>query len=300
MDHSYMFRPPEPPSSADRRKKRRALISAPVRVRAVRPDAATLDEVSTTVDVSRNGILFLSTNAVFHRGMDVSVTFPFTQAPGAPQSEQPGNVVRVSALSNGIFAVAISFGLSATAETATVPNTESENAARTTFNNSAKPEAVHLPLVLAVDSDGSARDVIKAYLGGEGYKVIAVDNAVAAREVLSILTPALLIAEIEGEGFPGFDLCAHIKSTPRLAHIPVILTTGSAFPSDYSNAHSLGAMVCMAKPYRQERLGHVVRLLVAPFGATADAEPPRIPDLTRRPKAPRTFRRSASGRLRLR
>ena len=37
--------------------------------------------------------------------------------------------------------------------------------------------------------------------------------------------------------------------------------TRSAYPSDYSNAHSIGAVVCMAKPFKQERLGHVVRLL---------------------------------------
>jgi hypothetical protein len=41
----------------------------------------------------------------------------------------------------------------------------------------------------------------------------------------------------------------------------VMLLTSSAYPSDYSNAHSLGAVVCMAKPFRQERLGHMVRLL---------------------------------------
>jgi len=40
-----------------------------------------------------------------------------------------------------------------------------------------------------------------------------------------------------------------------------MLMTSSAYPSDYSSAHSVGAVVCMAKPYKQERLGHVVRLL---------------------------------------
>jgi CheY-like chemotaxis protein len=138
---------------------------------------------------------------------------------------------------------------------------------------------------------------LKAYLTCEGYKVIAVDNATDAREVLNMLTPALVIAEIEGEGLPGFDLCAHIKTTPRLKHIPVMLTTGSAYPSDYSNAHSLGAVVCMAKPYRQERLGHVVRLLVAPAGVSGSATPPRKPDTTRRPKPLNSFRAGMPGRL---
>ena len=49
-----------------------------------------------------------------------------------------------------------------------------------------------------------------------------------------------------------------------------------------ASAHSLGAVVCMAKPYRQERLGHVVRLLAPPPNANDDAMPPRPADPSRR------------------
>ena len=56
------------------------------------------------------------------------------------------------------------------------------------------------------------------HLEGEGYEVIAVASNGEAREVLKMFTPALVIAEIEGEDMPGYDLCAHIKSTENLAH----------------------------------------------------------------------------------
>jgi DNA-binding response OmpR family regulator len=111
----------------------------------------------------------------------------------------------------------------------------------------------------------------------EGYEVIAVSNCADAREVLNIYVPDLLIAEVEGEGLPGFDLCAHVKGTDRLRKIPVVLTTRSGYPSDYSNAHSLGAVVCMAKPYKQERLGHVVRLLAPTAQAKLQSGPPPRP-----------------------
>ena len=91
--------------------------------------------------------------------------------------------------------------------------------------------------------------------------MIALSSAAEAHHVLEMFTPALLIAEIEGEDLPGYELCAYVKGTPRLQTVPVMLMTSSAYPSDYANAHSLGAVVCIAKPYRQERLGHVVRLL---------------------------------------
>lgn len=278
---------------ADRRKRRRSLISAPLRVRS--KDSEGINEVSATVDVSRNGVLFVTSNQSFHRGMEVSVIFPYTKSPGVAQSEQPGVIARVSGLSHGRIAVAIAFGLGM-GQPATGAEQVSATAAASIVSNALNAKDSKKPLILAVEANASLRDSLKTYLSSEGYRVIAVENATDAREVLNILTPALLIAEIEGEGLPGFDLCAHIKTTPRLQHIPVMLTTGSAYPSDYSSAHSLGAVVCMAKPFRQDRLGHVVRLLVPPTGIDPNADPPHAPDPKRRPKAIGISRRDAGQR----
>jgi hypothetical protein len=60
------------------------------------------------------------------------------------------------------------------------------------------------------------------------------------------------------------------------------LTTRSGNPTDYSNAHSLGAVVCMAKPYKQDRLGHITRLL-APLPHHHNKPAPRPADPSRRP-----------------
>jgi CheY-like chemotaxis protein len=126
------------------------------------------------------------------------------------------------------------------------------------------------PLVVAVDSNGALRESMKAYLQGEGYDVMALNNGLDAREILDMLAPALIVAEIEGEDMPGYDLCAHVKATRSLRHIPVVLTTSSAYPSDYSNAHKMGAVVCMAKPFKLDRLGHVARLLAPVPNAKCD------------------------------
>ncbi|MGH9574568.1 MAG: response regulator [Candidatus Acidiferrales bacterium] len=262
----------------DRRRKRRSLISAPIRIRSLNTAAAGPDEICTTLDVSRNGILFVSPNQMFHRGMEVAVIFPYTKCPGILAPEQPGSVVRVSALSDGKVAVAIGFASG-------INNKSADGAATPNLDHVSKSladgDSRGRPLILVVEADSRLRDLLKGFLTAEGYKVIAVDNASDAREVLNMLTPSLLIAEIEGEGLPGFDLCVHVKMTPRLKHIPVMLTTESAYPSDYSSAHSLGAVVCLAKPFRQERFGHVVRLLVPPAQAATQATPPRAPDPTR-------------------
>lgn len=253
---------PDAGRCVERRRRRRALISAPIRVRTEELTGDGPDEVSTTVDVSRLGLLFLTGHPAYFRGMSLRVTFPYTKAPGALQAEQEGIVVRVTEISNGRRAVAITLGATGAGEdlvdaSGRKLNPPQANDVPASFQRSFPNK----PLVLVVDSEATVRHALKDVLGGRGYEVIAVNNASDGREVLNLFTPALVIAEIEGDGYPGYDICSHVKGTPRLRCVPVILTTRSAYPSDYANAHSLGALVCMAKPFRKERLAHVAQLL---------------------------------------
>ncbi len=249
--------------ASDRRRKRRALISAPIRVRSVDLTTSGPDEIATTVDVSRYGILFYTVLDTYQRGMDVAVVFPYHKAATGSHAEQFGRVVRLHDMPDGRHAVAIALGVGIGEHLVDASGRQLADNKVHLSNSPAPP--VKRPLVLIADSDDMLRDTTKIFLQNEGYEVIAVNNANDAREVLNMFTPAMIVAEIEGAGesdvLPGLDLCAHVKSSPSLKHIPVVMTSRSAYPSDYSNAHSLGAVVCMAKPYKQERLGHVVRLL---------------------------------------
>jgi CheY-like chemotaxis protein len=274
----------------DRRLKRRALISAPIRVRTVEAESSGSQEIATTFDVSRSGILFHTQLDCYSRGMQVAVVFPYSKSPKAIHNEQKGHVVRVTELGDGLRGVAITFVATpaedSAASAATAAALAREKAqAPASQASAAAPATVSTkkPMVLAVDSDDQLRETLKIFLENEGYDVIAVSNATDAREVLDLFTPSLVVAEIEGEGNPGYELCGHVKATPRLRQVPVVLTTVSAYPSDYSRAHTLGAIVCMAKPYKQERLGHIVRLL-APLpehmektAAPHTADPTRVP-----------------------
>jgi CheY-like chemotaxis protein len=268
----------------DRRQKRRALISAPIRVRTVEAETSGSQEIATTFDVSRSGILFHTQLECYSRGMQVAVVFPYSKSPKAVHNEQKGRVVRVTDLGDGLRGVAITFvAVPSEASTAAPAPEQLQSPVSQTVTASAAPLNTKKPMVLAVDSDDQLRETLKMYLENEGYDVIAVSNATDAREVLNLFTPSLLVAEIEGEGNPGYDLCGHVKATPRLRRIPVVLTTFSAYPSDYSRAHALGAIVCMAKPYKQERLGHIVRLLaplpehIEKTAAPRAADPTRVP-----------------------
>ncbi|MDE3169321.1 MAG: response regulator [Acidobacteriota bacterium] len=243
----------KPGGTTERRRRRRALISVPVRIRGLYAGSNGPDETSTTVDVSRHGFLFVSAKCDYSQGTTVAVTFPYCESSVAIQAEQPGRVVRVSTLADGRFAIAIAFG-------AGRDDAAAELAPEKAVDSVAKPG--DRPLIIVVDAEVEVRDSLKDLLTEQGCEVLAVSNSRQAHTLLNQLLPSLLIAEMEGYDLPGLDLCARIKSTPRLQDVPVVLTTRSAYPSDYAHAHSLGAVVCMAKPFRPERIAHVVRLLV--------------------------------------
>ncbi len=265
----------------DRRRKRRALISSPIRVRGIHVTTGGPDEITSTVDVSRYGILFHTVLDTYQRGMDVAVVFPYHKSAIGTHAEQFGRVVRLHELPDGRQAVALALGVGVGEHL--VDSSGRQLASEPVpLSNSPAPQ-VKRPMVLAIDSDTMLRDTMKLYLQNEGYEVIAVSTASDAREVLNMFMPAMIVAEMEGEGdlMPGLDLCAHVKSSPSLKRIPVALTSRSGYPSDYSNAHSLGAVVCMAKPYKMERLGHIVRLLAPLPEQLQPACTQRPPDPTR-------------------
>jgi DNA-binding response OmpR family regulator len=115
-----------------------------------------------------------------------------------------------------------------------------------------------------VESDQRTADIMRNVLQQDGYTVIVVPTAQEALEVLRTTVPVCFLAEVEGKDMSGHDLCLIIKRNDRLQHVPVILLTRAAQPADYAASHQLGAVVCMAKPFKPERLLHVVRLVAPP------------------------------------
>ncbi|MDE3111140.1 MAG: hypothetical protein KGL02_14540, partial [Acidobacteriota bacterium] len=61
-------------SGAERRRRRRAKITAQVHLRALNT-REPFEEVCTTVDVSRDGLLIAAARAAYWKGQQLSVTF---------------------------------------------------------------------------------------------------------------------------------------------------------------------------------------------------------------------------------
>jgi len=250
-------------SGIERRRRKRAKITAQVHVKASN-SPEPFEEVGRSVDVSRDGLLFVATKSGYWKGQKLDVTFPYSNAAAALNQAQQAEVVRVSEMAGVGFGIAVQF-IAAKAEAKDERKGVGGNSAAAEGSGAAPaPAEKSQAVVLAVEPDQRTADMMRAILQQDGYTVIVVPTAKQALDILKTTAPAVFLAEVEAEDMSGHDLCLIIKRNDRLQHVPVILLTRSAQPADYSASHQLGAVVCMAKPFKPERLLHVVRLVAPP------------------------------------
>jgi CheY-like chemotaxis protein len=236
----------------ERRRRKRAKISAQVHIKGGAGSAESFEEVCMSVDVSRDGLLFMTSRKTYLKGQRLHITFPYSAAAAAINTAQVATVVRTADMAGGKHGIAVEFKDQAAKGDSEAPGI------------GAGSTATGQPIVLAVEPDARMADIMRNLLQQDGYSVITVATANEALEILRTTIPAVFLAEVEAEDMSGHDLCLIIKRNERLQRVPVILLTRSAQPADYSASHSLGAVVCMAKPFKPERLQHVVRLVAPP------------------------------------
>jgi len=263
-------------SGTERRKRRRAKISAQVLIRTASP-ARAFEEVCMTVDISRDGLLFTTDYADYACGQTLNVTFPYSKTQAAMEQAQKADVVRVVRHTDGKFGVGVQFhaaNLGAAAEQ------KGANYSRMNPAAPIEPKTGAESMVLVVEPDARTGESLRNMLEQDGYKVVVVPTAEQALTILRTTVPVAFIAEVEATDMSGQDLCLIIKRNERLQRVPVILLTRSAQPADYSASHQMGAVICMAKPFNPDRLQHVVRL-VAPPPALKNTYSARVTGLVR-------------------
>ena len=239
----------------ERRRRKRAKMSSPVRVRLL-DSAAPFQEVCNTVDVSRDGILFASPHSGYWAGQRLEVTFPYSTAPSALNTPQAANVVRVFELGGGLFGVGIQF-TSASASRAA-------NGAPKDVATSQSARTSQSVVVLIVESDASAADQLRNALQRDGYTVIVASSTQAAVDILKTTVPAVLVAS-DNSNINGRDLCLAVKRNQNSQHVPVVLLTNSQMPAS-SQAGQHAAVVSVARSASPDRLLQMVRLLAPPPG----------------------------------
>jgi DNA-binding NarL/FixJ family response regulator len=121
-----------------------------------------------------------------------------------------------------------------------------------------KPSKVSRHVVLVVDDALSTLSLLGDALTAEGYDVLAARDAEEALERLDIVIPDGILLDAVMPGMDGFELCRILKSTPHLAHIPVIFMTGLSETEQILKGFTSGGVDYVVKPLRMPEV--VVRL----------------------------------------
>jgi CheY-like chemotaxis protein len=237
------------PSGIERRTRTRAKIDFRVHVRGGVGTLQAFEDIVHSVDVTRDGLLLSTTRCGYWAGEPLQVTFPYWVTPTAINKPRRATVIRSALMRNMHYGLAVKF------------DEGSGNDNDLPWIAAPFPNQVR---VLGVESDPRMARAMCELLEQDGYNVVFVSTAKEALDILRYETPDVILADAEGGEISGQDLCAIVKKNDRLQHIPVILLTDSALPSDYSASHKLGAVVCMMRPCLPARLQRAVHLVAAP------------------------------------
>jgi len=112
--------------------------------------------------------------------------------------------------------------------------------------------------ILIVDDAPSARETLVALLENEDYELQLAEDGFQALQMLLNLQPDLILLDVMMPGLDGFEVCRRIRSTPRLAEVPIIILTALDDHESLVQGIESGADDFLHKPIdRQELLARV-------------------------------------------
>jgi signal transduction histidine kinase/DNA-binding response OmpR family regulator len=113
------------------------------------------------------------------------------------------------------------------------------------------------PVILVIDDDPAARDLMQRALAREGYTVHAAASGPEGVALARRLHPAAITLDVMMPGMDGWAVLAALKADPELADIPVVMVT--IVDTERERGFTLGAADYLTKPVEWKRLLGVVR-----------------------------------------
>lgn len=115
-------------------------------------------------------------------------------------------------------------------------------------------------VILVIDDDPAAIEIISSYLGWSDYTVHGVSDSRRALDVVRRLQPSAIILDVMMPYKDGWEVLADLKSDPELQAIPVLLYT---IAEERRLGFYLGASAYLTKPIDEDQLRAAVAQLVA-------------------------------------
>ena len=106
-------------------------------------------------------------------------------------------------------------------------------------------------VILVIDDDEAARQIIMRYLTKEGFSAVAAKDGLEGLEKARQLRPSAITLDVSMPIMDGWTVLQELKKDEDLAQIPVIMLT---MVDDHSKGYALGAVDYLEKPVSSDRL----------------------------------------------
>lgn len=134
-------------------------------------------------------------------------------------------------------------------------------------------------LILVVEDDPIQLKLLRVQLREMGFRVAVASGAIEALRAAEREHPDAILSDVLMPELDGFQLCGEIRSSPSLAHIPVVLLSAHyRSDADQTLARRMGANALLT---RTPALDGVADALVAAMAAGAPRLPEPISDASR-------------------
>src|SRR3984885_10257340 len=116
------------------------------------------------------------------------------------------------------------------------------------------------PLILVVDDDITARELIASYLSPD-YRIAMAESGEAAVKQARRLRPDAITLDVMMPGGNGFEILAALRIAPETANVPIIIVS---IVDQKQVGFALGAVDYLIKPIRKRTLLETMRKYVRP------------------------------------
>ena len=117
----------------------------------------------------------------------------------------------------------------------------------------AEPESKGVS-VMVVDDSITVRKVTSRLLERHNMQVVTAKDGVDAVALLQEHRPDVMLLDIEMPRMDGYELARHMRSTPELSDIPIIMITSRSGDKHRNRAFELGVKRYLGKPYQEAEL----------------------------------------------
>lgn len=133
--------------------------------------------------------------------------------------------------------------------------------------------------ILVVDDERNIVELVKLYLGNEGYTIETAYNGREGLRKFNQVQPALVVLDLMLPEMDGYEVCRQIR---KESNVPIIMLTARGDDVDTIVGLELGADDYMAKPFNPRELVARVKAVLRrtePVPASSTANPKNQIDL---------------------